>query len=191
MPATISYPSDAVANGATVIQTSAFNVSAADYNIISFQQASAILKTRGKVKGFPTATNDQWVLFYHRKDLAAASAHLANVIGVRIVPGSTGVQLYNASTNSYRQVVLRYWSVMITNWHVVQVTLSDGSIVTKPSAATVEFDVFENPETGARYTENDAYNTVMEALGLGFTQTAATFPVMDSALKLAAGVSSL
>jgi hypothetical protein len=190
MPASIAYPSNSVANGATVIQTSAFNVAAGDYMPLNHTQALTLLKQRGKAAGFPGAGDKSVTLIVARADLPADQSHLANVIVVRANPISVGHTPYSETTGS-QNVLIHKTRVEILHFFAVQITKSDGAVITDSDYSTLMHPVYTNPETGGRFSENDAYNIVMESMGFLFTQVAASFPSMSPALKAAAGVTPL
>lgn len=193
MATTITFPADAVNNGATEIQATVFALVAADYAPLSWGQAQNVMRAIPyKVPNFPkTATEDPNWMFFVRKDLASASAPSRNLIGISVVDSRQALNAFSGALGTQISIPLNCKVIMVYNWVVHIVTLSDGTSVQVVRPYVAGVPILVDPETGNLLDDADTYNALLETIGFMFTQVAASSPSRARLYALVSGINPL
>lgn len=192
MATSIAYPADPITQGATAIQATTFDPVSADYTQISWSAAQNLMRGKGqKVRDFPTgAENPAWT-FFARNDLAGATATLRNLLGVHVSSVVSNSNVYSTSVGQQIVVPITEFHVKAVNWHCYQLTLTDGTKITRVVPMTTEIAIPVDPETSQLMYNDGTWRSLYEALGCLLQQAAASNPTIVPAINAIAGVNPL
>lgn len=196
MTTTLSYPADAVTNGASVIQAKTFINISADYQQITWGNAQAnaakIGKLGAKLMSFPRSPveDSSWV-FFMRKDMANSAASNRNMIGLHVTNDTAGINAFSGALGTQIAVPFSFVRVEVFNWHPQTMTLTDGTAATRFLLTTASICLAVDPESGGFLYGDGSFINMTETLGFIFTPVAANYPTLTPALNAATGVNPL
>lgn len=187
--ATLTLPSLATANGASTIQTSNFDIVAADYRETSYQSVTQFARnTEGGLPGVPKTYDATFVTWLMRSDMPAAQSHQANIIGFKVTQSKIGRTVFSTDSQKYVNIVLQATRVEVHNWFPTQLALSGGLILTQFVEGGFWITAIRDPESGAITFHSDHSKIVYESLAMCFSQVAANYPAADRIYKVVAGL---
>lgn len=192
MTTAITFPADPVTNGATVIQTSNFNIVTTDYMSVGYSAVQLFKKRAGiQIDGLPNFANGvatpDWQFFF-RKDLANASASFRNLIGLRTDTKTRGVSAFSGALGKVISTNVMIHRVESHNWSPSVVTLTDltALIVWTESVAVYTFIV--DPESGTLLSGDGSHRSMTEAESFLLLKVAGAVPTNGPAINIATGV---
>lgn len=190
MTVAITYPSSAVTNGASVIQSNSFVLVAADYEKVDREGALAFYHDTGrKLEFFPEKpTNGQRWNFYIRKDMTGQNAGLRNMLGFQteqILPKSTA---FSPTTQGPANLTLQKFRVSCFNWHPVVITMTDTTAFHYWDVDIVTMPMRRDPETQLWLYDTGEYECLYEAVAGLMKPVAAGAPSILPALNALSGL---
>lgn len=192
MTTTISHPSDPITNGASEIQGTVFAIVSADYTNIDPASARQYVQRKSlqKFAYFPTGKDiDPSWKFYIRKDMTGSSAGQRNLIGIRVVTQTVGIEAFSNDVGRMINVPVTVHRVESYNWVVALLTLTSTVIVPVWVLYHASYSLIEDPESGALLYGDGSHRSLMEAMGFLLTQVAANKPTNAPALNAVTGIS--
>lgn len=169
--------------GATIIQANALSLPAAtEYEQVTFEAARESLLLLGQdlfpefpfsAKSAPANTT-----FYSRKDIVTAAAPSSTIASVRRRT-STGNRKPNSTVSSNSYTTVTKVDVLVKMWHIVEVTLTDGTKIVDGLLSTAGFMALRDPETAAILIPTSGYLAQLEAQSLLLKAVAAGAPTYD------------
>lgn len=184
-----SWPADPVTAGAASIQSTTFANVAADYSLVSHEQAKAYLAGKLGIRYFPAKVTTGWN-FLIRNDLTGTSANLRNLIGIHVQTFNSNHNAFSVANGQYL-VPVSDIEIDVLNWYPIQRTLSDSSIITRFKASRAMICLSLDVENGNVYTDVGETRAFEEAGGFILLRAAASAPVLTPALKALAGLHPL
>jgi hypothetical protein len=188
---TISYPSDPVVNGATLIQSTTFLPVAADYEKVSdwsTVQRLAGQKTN-KLRNFPLSklADPTWT-FYVRNDLTGGSTTDRNLLGIQLIESKVQDETFSATAGGRLIVPTQEYFMVVNNWYPKRKTLTTGEIITRWHLDG-GFKTFSTDPEDGNIMDDDvlAYRALEEALGFLQKRVAAGPPTMVPATNIIGG----
>jgi hypothetical protein len=188
---TISFPADAVVNGATEIQATTFAIVPADYVAVPYSSVQQFRTRNGAMPELPQFKSGiapaEWS-FYMRKDLTGGAAAHRNLLGVQVFSSSDGQSAFSTTLGKNINLTVQSYRARVYNWYPVVLTLTDSTPITIWSVTLNQIPVFVDPETGAFLTGDGTHRSLTEASGFLMTQVAANKPSLAPLINAASGV---
>jgi len=190
MPTVLTFPADAVVNGATEIQSTTFKPIQADYEKIDQSVAQQLMASRDAslLRNFPRAAkaNPNWS-FYLRTDLVGSDARLRNIIGIEVLVKNVASRAFSPSLEAVTNYPYVGYHITVHNWHAQRMTLTSGAIVDNFLDTFAGMTVLTDPETGAVLTVDGNANALEECAGFLLTRVAADNPTFAPILNIIGG----
>jgi hypothetical protein len=170
--------------GGTLIQANQLTLPAGtEYEQISYEaakEALALLGGQDLFLEFPFGSKSEPVntTFYSRKDIVSAAAPSSTIALVRRRT-TVGNRAPNSTTTNNSKTTVTKVDVLVKMWHIMEVTLTDGTKFVDGLLSVAGFTAIRDPETAAILIPTSGYLALLEACDFILKPVAAGAPTYD------------
>lgn len=169
--------------GGSVIQANCLSLPAGtEYEQVSYEAAKEALSLLGQelFLEFPFSSKSEPAntTFYSRKDIVSAAAPSSTIALVRRRT-SVGTRAPNSTTSNNSKTTVTKVDVLVKMWHIMEITLTDGTKIVEGLLSVAGFSSVRDPETAAILIPTSGYLALLEACGFILKPVAAGAPTYD------------